>query len=356
MYKTSLELKEKWETLKNKDPLLRIRTAAEMLKVSEAELLATGCGAQVIRLQSEQIRNILKEIPKLGPVMALTRNEYVVHELKGTYENPHITEGKIGFFSGYIDLRMLFDAWASAFSVSETIREKTLCSFQFFDKSGEAIHKIYLSDESHRKIYEELLVKYRAQDQRPLEEVLQKEPVVTKEIGKKPEEIEQFRKDWLAMQDVHDFNPLCRKYGLSKLQALYRAPKDMAYKLSSGAARDLITMAQKRKVPIMIFVGNRGMVQIYSGLVQRCSDQRGWFNILDERFNLHLNEKGIHESWLSYRPTRGNLLTTVECYDAQGQLLIQFFGAGKSDTSELPEWKALADELISPERYNSAQK
>ena len=120
----------------------------------------------------------------------------------------------------------------------------------------------------------------------------------------------------------------------------------MAYKLSPGSARDLIIKAQKRKVSIMIFVGNPGIVQIYSGLIYQCSEQKGWFNILDECFNLHLYETGIHESWLSYRPTRGSILTTVECYDIQGQLLIQFFGSGKLDTSELPEWKTLVNELI----------
>lgn len=347
MYPTSLELKQKWIALKDKNPLLRIRDAAKILKVSEVELLATGCEGNVTRLEHDKIRDILKELPKLGPVMSLTRNEYVVHELKGTYEKPHITEGKVGFFSGYIDLRILFDAWASAFAVRDTINGDALYSLQFFAKDGEAIHKIYLNNQSDHKLYEHLLKEYSAQNQSCSQEVLQKKPITIKNLDKEDKEIEEFGKEWLAMKDVHDFNPLCRKYGLTKWQALHMAPKNMAYKLPPKVAREVITLAQKREIPIMIFVGNQGMVQIYSGLIKRCCDQKGWFNVLDERFNLHLYEAGIHEVWLSYRPTRGNLLSTIECYDAHGQVVMQFFGSGKSDTDELPQWKALTSELIS---------
>ena len=43
-------LKQAWENLKESEPQLRIRDAAAKLGVTEAQLLATGIGANVIRL------------------------------------------------------------------------------------------------------------------------------------------------------------------------------------------------------------------------------------------------------------------------------------------------------------------
>jgi putative hemin transport protein len=44
MESTPKNLKARWEQLKQEQPHLRIRNAADILKVSEVELLATRCG------------------------------------------------------------------------------------------------------------------------------------------------------------------------------------------------------------------------------------------------------------------------------------------------------------------------
>ncbi|BAV95468.1 ChuX/HutX family heme-like substrate-binding protein [Ichthyobacterium seriolicida] len=104
-------LKERWETFKNLNPNKRIKDAAEELEVSELELLSTMCGDSVIRLQP-RFKEILTEIKSLGKVMALTRNEYCVHEVKGVYKNPIFKDDNLGLFLGEIDLRFFFKSLA----------------------------------------------------------------------------------------------------------------------------------------------------------------------------------------------------------------------------------------------------
>ena len=50
-------LKERWEQFKEENPRVRIREAANQLGVSEAELLATGLGDDVIKLFGFPHRN-----------------------------------------------------------------------------------------------------------------------------------------------------------------------------------------------------------------------------------------------------------------------------------------------------------
>ena len=136
MEAVSGSLKEKWAELKASNPSLRIRNAAEELGVTEVELLATKCGEEVSRLRPE-FANILAEVEKLGKVMALTRNNEVVHERKGTYLNPELKNPHVGLFVGEdIDLRIFFANWASVYAVQEESRGKIRKSIQFFAKDG----------------------------------------------------------------------------------------------------------------------------------------------------------------------------------------------------------------------------
>src|SRR5690554_1309382 len=141
MEHTTLSLKEQYESFSAENPKTRIRDAAQQLGVSEAELVATG--DQNIALKPE-FQDILNEIQALGYVMALTRNDHAVHERKGIYTKATF-HGHIGLVvNPDIDLRLFMNAWHFGFAVHEDERQ----SLQFFDQDGEAVHKIYLTEQS----------------------------------------------------------------------------------------------------------------------------------------------------------------------------------------------------------------
>ena len=83
----SSDLCHRYQQLKQQQPKLRARNAAAALNVSEAELLACRADLQATRLQADWPA-ILKQVAEIGDVMALTRNEYAVHERRGAYEKP----------------------------------------------------------------------------------------------------------------------------------------------------------------------------------------------------------------------------------------------------------------------------
>src|SRR5690606_40677369 len=102
--------------------------------------------------------------------MALTRNEQVVHERKGTYLNPTLKgESPVGLFVGEdIDLRIFFHNWTFAFAVIEPVKDEWRRSLQFFANDGSAIHKIYLTPSSDAEAFDRLVESYKADDQNPL--------------------------------------------------------------------------------------------------------------------------------------------------------------------------------------------
>lgn len=340
------DLKEAWAKLREENPKIRIRNAAEELNVSEAELLATDCGETVTRLDIINWNEFLKELEPLGRVMALTRNDQFVHERKGIYQNadtglPH----KMALFvNPDIDLRIFLNPWKFAFAVSEETPRGRRESLQIFDETGTAIHKIYLLKESNREVFEKIIEKYRNNDQNP---VIATVPKAEKETEKPDSEIdvEGFRKGWAELKDTHDFFPLLRKFGVSRIQALRLADKEMAYEVAPSVLRGVLQKAAERKLPIMIFVGNHGIIQIHTGTVEKLVEHGEWFNVMDEAFNLHAKETEIGAVYVVKKPTEDGIVTSVEFFNKDGEDVALFFGKRKPGVPEMQEWRELVAEL-----------
>ncbi|KPE52265.1 hemin-degrading factor [Chryseobacterium indologenes] len=334
------DLKEKWEALKAENPHIRIRNAAAQLEVSEAELLATGIGEGVTVLKPE-FQNILTEAEQLGKVMALTRNDECVHERKGTYLNGDFSSPHAQLFVGEdIDLRIFLNHWKFAFAVVEGDKK----SLQFFGKDGLALHKIYLTKDSNEAAFDAIAEKYKAEDQN---EALIVEAVAPKAAEKPDSEIdaEGFRKAWTELKDTHDFFMMTRKYGVSRTQALRLAPEGFAKKIDNAKVVNVLEDASEKNIPIMVFVGNRGIIQIHTGNVKKTLWHQQWFNVMDPDFNLHMDVTKIAEAWIVKKPTEDGEVTAIEVFNKEGDFIVQFFGKRKPGIPELQEWKDLVAEL-----------
>lgn len=330
------DLKEKWEALKAENPHVRIRNAAEELGVSEAELLATNVGEGVTVLKPE-FQNILTQAEQLGKVMALTRNDECVHERKGTYQNGDFSSPHAQLFVGEdIDLRIFLNHWKFAFAVVEGDRK----SLQFFGKDGLALHKIYLTKDSNEAAFDAILEKFKADEQHSS---FASETVAPKAEEKPDTEIdvEGFRNAWKSLKDTHDFFMMTRKFGVSRTQALRLAPEGFTKKIDSSKVVNVLEDASEKELPIMIFVGNRGIIQIHTGNVKKTLWHQQWFNVMDPDFNLHLDVTKIAEAWIVKKPTEDGEVTAIEVFNKEGDFIVQFFGKRKPGIPELQEWKDL---------------
>lgn len=334
-------LKEKWNALKAEQPQLRIRNAADALGVSEGELLSTQVGEEVTVLKPD-FPAILSEIESLGKVMALTRNDQCVHERKGVYLNGDFSSPHAQLFVGEdIDLRIFLSQWKFAFAVVEGDKK----SLQFFGKDGLAIHKIYLTKDSNPEAFDALVEKFKAEEQPT---GIQTEAIAPKAPEKPDSEIDVagFQTAWKELKDTHDFFMMLRKFGVSRVQALRLAPDaTFAKKIDNEKVVSLLEQASARDLPIMVFVGNRGNIQIHTGNVKKVMWHGPWFNVLDPNFNLHLDTSRIADTWVVRKPTDDGMVTAVEVFDKNGEIIVQFFGKRKPGIPELETWRDLVAEL-----------
>lgn len=337
---TTANLKEQYASLKAANPKMRIRNIAQELNVSEAQLLATGIGEGVTRLEP-QFQDILKAVFNLGKVMALTRNEDVVHERKGVYDNLSF-QGPMGLaVNEDIDLRLFMMHWKFAFAATEGDRK----SLQFFDKSGEAVHKIYLTSESNVAAYDSLVQQFTAAAQEPGLEI-ETYPPAAAELPDAEIDVEGFRQAWVDLKDTHDFFMMLRQYKVSRTQALRLAPEGFVQEVGKDASRRVLQLAAERQVPIMVFVGNKGCIQIHTGEVKNLLEAGPWYNVIDPMFNLHLKETAIVSSYVVKKPSVDGIVTALEVFDASGEMIVQFFGKRKPGIPELEDWRQLVKDIL----------
>ena len=330
-------LPARWEALRESEPKLRIREAAQRLGVSEAALVETQPGA--LRLKNDWSA-LLNGLAAVGPVMALTRNETVVHERRGTYLGVK-AEGHVGLVLGPdIDLRLFFSQWKFAWFVPAGLPGASKGAIQVFDAAGTAVHKIFATDASKEGALEALARSLTDAGAAPA--VF--EAVAPRKPGKPDAEIdaEALRDGWASLKDTHDFFPLLRKTGAARLQALRLAGEEWARKLPVDAANRVFTQAAESGTSIMVFVNNPGCIQIHTGPIHQVAVMGPWFNILDPEFDLHLNTSGIGSAWLVTKPTEDGDVTSVEVYDRDGELVMMLFGARKPGQQEDLGWRALA--------------
>ncbi|MGF6158558.1 putative hemin transport protein [Ensifer sp. KUDG1] len=326
------------------NPKMRERDIAAQLGVSEAALVAAECGLTAVRIDADANR-FLSRVEELGEVMALTRNESAVHEKIGVYEK--ITTGEMAsiVLGEQIDLRVFPSAWAHAFAVTKKDdKGEVRKSLQFFDKWGNAVHKVHLRAASNDAAYEKIVADFRLDDQTQAFVA----DTSVQPTDDKPEtvvDVVELRDRWTKMTDTHQFHGILRKLKIGRRQALSNIGDDFAWQLDPQSVEAMMQASAEVELPIMCFVGNRGMIQIHSGPIEKIATMGPWLNIMDPTFHLHLRTDHIAELWAVRKPTADGHVTSIEALDAKGEMIIQFFGKRKEGLAERPEWRSIAEGL-----------
>ncbi|PKD37917.1 hemin-degrading factor [Methylomonas sp. Kb3] len=312
-------LKQAWQDLLADHPHMRIRDAAATLGVSEAELLATDCGNRVTRLRAHWPA-LLSAVGTLGPVMALTRNAFAVHESTGLYEDIRPCGDAILIAGHHIALCLLVGIWHSGFAVTEESHRGPRHSLQFFDTGGEAVHKIYLTEHADAGLYRRLVDIFRADDQSP-------NPALPAHGPNPP------------LGDLKQCSELPESW--RRLLLADTSEAAVTGRISMPALRALMQQLAELMLPIQVLVGNPGALQLHDGPIQNLKITGPWFNILDQRFNLHLNEMAVAGADIVQLRYRQHALTGLLVRGQNQQTIASVFGGYDDTNGENGFWRDL---------------
>lgn len=326
---------------RSENPDMRERDFAQQAGISEAEFVAAYVGEGATRLVCD-VPAVLNGLAAVGEVMALTRNESAVHEKIGTYGGVRLSEGAGVVINGEINLRVFPPRWKHAFAVEKPGSDgEVRRSLQFFDAAGDAVHKVHLRPASDVAAYGALVAQLASPDQQAwLPEVAPIPPMTKNEAISR----EELTESWSKLTDTHDFYPMLRRLKLPRIDAVAMAENTFTWGLDLGATQRLIDIAVAETLPIMVFAGSRGCVQIHGGPIHNVKPMGPWLNIIDETFHMHLRLDHIASLWAVRKPTDRGQVTSVEAYGANGSLIVQFFGI-QDKGLDAPRWVEIVNAL-----------
>ena len=330
----------RWLELKQENPGKYARDIAALMNISEAELTWARVGHDAWRLHGE-VREILGALEAVGETKCICRNEYAVHEQVGAFTNQHLN-GHAGLVLNprALDLRLFLNQWASAFHITETTARGERQSIQFFDHQGDALLKVYTTDNTDVSAWGDLLSRFIFADNPPLA-LKAADPAVN--VGNA--DATTVESEWRAMTDVHQFFGLLKRHSLTRQQAFRLVSDDLACRVDNSALAQLLNTTRQDGNEIMIFVGNRGCVQIFTGTVEKVVPMKGWLNIFNPAFTLHLLEETIAETWVTRKPTADGHVTSLELFAADGTQIAQLYGQRTEGEPEQSQWRSQIDAL-----------
>lgn len=312
--------------LRAANPRARGRDFAHAQGLAEAQLVAAHVGHGVTAIDATPDR-LFPLIGTLGDVMALTRNESCVHERRGVYSDYRSGPHAAMVLDPEIDMRIFPAHWQHGFAVTEQTPDGTRRSLQVFDAAGDAVHKVHLKPESDTAAFDALVAMLGLPEQ---SETLALSPRVAVEGPKPaPARAAELRRDWADMTDTHQFLTMVRRHKMNRLGAYMTAGSPWADRVARDAVTTTLQAAAEGGIPLMVFVGNAGCIQIHGGPVSKVVPMGPWINVLDDRFNLHLRTDHIAEVWRVIKPTRTGDAISIEAFDDRGGLILQIFGYRK---------------------------
>lgn len=323
-------------------PKLRARDAADDLGIPEGELVAARIGLGVTRITAHPDR-IIPAAEKLGEVMALTRVDACVHEKVGEYGNYHPGEHAAMTLTENIDLRIFPSHWVHAFAVETQTDQGPRRSLQIFDAAGDAVHKIHLRDASNHDQWAVILADLADADQSEGEVFEPRKPV--EGAKSRPDKVHVLRDEWARLTDTHQFLRLCAKLKMNRLGAYRIAGAPFVRQLLPAAAGQMLSAVRDAEIEVMVFVGNRGCIQIHTGPIRTLTPMGPWQNVMDPGFNLHLRLDKVAEIWVVEKPTQRGPAISVEAFDAEGGIIFQVFGVGKEGRDSRPDWARIVAAL-----------
>lgn len=324
----------------------RDRDLADSLGISEAELLAAHVGQApdmtVTRIKAHP-DEVMPRLTALGEVMALSRNASCVHERVGTFETYKAGPHASMVLGKEIDTRIFPKFWTFGFAIENTTDKGIRRTLQFFDASGDALQKVFLRDTSNHDAWQPLVDVLKLEDQSTDISVEPRQPTEGAKINADKRDI--LVEEWQRMTDTHQFNRISTKLGMNRLGAYRLAGEPFVRAIEPEAVAGFLEAVSAAHQKVILFVGNRGNIQIHWGTLDNIKPMGPWLNVLDPRFNLHLRGDHLAEVYVVDKPTKRGPAVSLEAFDAEGGLIFQCFGQREEDTDDLAQWHQILADL-----------
>jgi len=297
-----------WRQLRDVDPFVSLADAAARLDVAEAELVAALCGDGVLRLDGP-FDDLVRMLPELGRVRAVTRNRYALIETRGVY--PGSAGGSAGI-AGAIGARFALEHWRYGYALDETSTPDGSAGLFFYDARGESVHEIHADTETDAPRYARVIDLHASFDQSCGEEIVLASPRM---LAPRPE-----LGTWLRTAEG-------------------------AVPVAVSGVPDLLAAVRREAIGVSVTVRSPGVAQRFTGLVHEIAATASGVALEAPWVRVRVALQHLREAWAVQMPSIDGPVTSIELLDASATVVLSVAGACTPSKPEAALWRELVARL-----------
>jgi putative hemin transport protein len=301
-------LVSRFRRLRNADPFMSLAEAAARLDVVEAELVSGLCGEGALRLDPP-FGDLVRALPQLGRVRAVTRNALASIETHGVYPPPEL--GCAGV-AGEVGVRFGLEQWRYGYVLDESTGFDETPVLAFYDARGNAIHEVHAGPETAHGPLAKLIDVFACFDQSPGDEIVVASPHLL-----------------VPRRD---------------LAAWLRSAED-ARPVGTGAVSRVLESARQESIPISIAVRSAGSVQRFSGLLHAVVASGGVLELEAPWVRVRASIPRAADAWVVRAPSLDGPFTSLEVLDHEASVVLSLSAARWPGKPEPPSWRELIERL-----------
>ena len=311
-------LPDRWRRLRDLDPFVSLADAADRLDVVEADLVAALCGDGVLRLDGP-FDDLIRVLPGLGRVRAVTRNRHALIETRGVY--PGFAAGCAGV-AGEVGARFFLDQWRFGYALDETCTPDGTAGLFFYDGRGRSVHEIHAESETDARSFARLVDLFGCFDQSAGEEIVVASPTM-----------------------------LAPRADLGAWLRLAEAARPVAV----AGLPELLEVVRGEAIPVSVGVRSPGVVHRMTGLLHEVGCTDGGLALEAPWVRVRVAMAQVAEAWAVETPSLDGPVTSVELLDAAANVVLTVAGARRPGKPEPELWRELVARLATaPPQAESA--
>lgn len=336
----NFDLGSQWAAWRTDHPYSGLRDDARDLGVSEAELLATGCGSTVTRLCGGWVE-LLRGLQELGPVAVQTESNGSLIEARGSAVVAGWS-GRCGMVRvGVSRLRVQLDHIYHCYAVTDAGGSGML---HFCDADGQRVLTIGQLPETMGERWAQLVRRFASAEQHPW---VRTAPVSAAGhmIPDSTVDVKALRAAWDGLRGPLDFTIMLQRFSISRAQAVRLAGESRAQAVAKSTFSVALRCASNAMVPLALSVESAGVTQVYTGLTRRVEASGGLLALIEPGFRLYVSEPRIKSAWLVRRPSEQGVLSSLQYFDADDQPVLRVAGNTTPGEPGLKRWERLVASL-----------
>ncbi|SBV90675.1 putative hemin ABC transport system protein [uncultured Alphaproteobacteria bacterium] len=274
--------------------------------------------------------SLFARLEAVGEVEAVTRNPVFAHRKTGRFGNVRVMRDTALVLNREIDLRIFLSHWVRTVAVADGL--------DVFDADGTEVFSLRRTEATDAAAWAAVIGELAAAGEENATLPSRSEAAACADAEV---DVAGLREAWSGLTDVHQFAPMLRRFGVSRMQALRLAGSPWARDAGAGALVCVLEAARAAELPIMIFVDSPGCTQIHTGPVDEVRVRGDRLDVRGPAFALAGDLGRIGSCWAVRKPTEYGGITTLEVFDRGGVCRAIVCGQRDPGATERPEWTDL---------------